>query len=915
VRCAYAACALIAVLACVTPAVAAPSAANPVVDQPALLTADDLLIFEVDADGGTLSDGFSAYSSRAGLFIPLGELSRLLDLSITIDPASRRAEGWILSPSRTLSVDLAKGEARVGQRVVPLTRETAVFVNDDIYLRSDVVEQILPLKLSASTNALTLTIKPKEPFPFEQRVERQQRRQDLSTRAEAPAAALTVDTPYSVFTMPAVSLDLAIGGGNHDPKATAEFDLRAAGDLLGAGAQVYAASDQSGQLAELRMLLERKDPNGRDAGPFGATLSDLGDTFSPALPVGARAVAGRGFAITSEPLEQPLVFNQIDLHGELPLGWEVELYVNEVLRGSTSQAVDGRYAFLDVPLAYGLNVIRFVFYGPRGERREEVKRLNVGGAQNAKGKFTYSLGAVQEDRSVIPVGQGDLPPTTTQPGGGELRLSGRVSYGLTDATTVSAGFARYTPAPHDPRFLGMAAVTTSFSGFSVQGYAAHDDQGGSAVALGLAGQLLGASVVVRESEYAGGFLDELQPLEAGAIVLRRDTSLFLDAAVRLGGDALPVSLRLDRAELENGKAILQATGQASHPIGPYLLSSTLTYSGWSGGGASTASNQLTGQMNLSGLSGGAWRLRGGLEYHLLPGIGLDTVYLTADRALAERVALRLAVSQQFGRAPETTFEVAPTWRFNRADISLVGSYTTGANDLRVGIEISMGFLFDPIRKSYRPAEPGVAQGGSVALQAYVDRNGDDQRDSGDTPVAGLAIQGGRRPVNTDSNGEALITGLGSGASAQLQVDPSSVDDPYLAMPPNVIRIVPRPGRVAVVPYALHPTGEVELHVEFQRADDLPRGLSALLIELVAPNGEVAAQGRTEYDGSLLLEGIRPGDYEVRIEPSQAARLNLRLKSPVHLTVAPAGGFVGLVKATVMSQTGGPRPDGGPVTRN
>ena len=893
--------ALIALLACAPAAVAAPPAANPLLEQPPLLTADDLLIFEVDADGGTLSDGFSAYSSRAGLFIPLGELSRLLDLAITIDPATQRAEGWVLSPSRTLTVDLPKHEVTVGDKVTPLPPVAAVFVNDEIYLRSDVIEQILPLKLSASTNALTLTIKPKEPFPFEQRIARQQRRQDLMNPGGAPASALTVNTPYVAFTLPAVSLDLNFGAGNHAPTTTVQYDVRAAGDLLGAGAQVYVASNASGQIADLRLLLERKDPNGRTAGPFGATLTDLGDTYSPALPLGARGVAGRGFAITSEPLEQALVFNRIDLHGELQLGWEVELYVNEVLRGSTSEAVAGRYEFLNVPLAYGLNVIRFVFYGPRGERREEVRRLNVGGAQNAKGKFTYSLGVVQEDRTVVPIGQRALAPAAGTPGDGELRLSGRVSYGLTDTTSISAGFARYTPALHDPRFMGMAAVVTSFSGFSVQGFAAADERGGSAVALGLAGRLLGVSVIMREAEYAGGFLDELQPLETGAIVLRRDTSLFLDAAVRIGRDALPLSFRVDRAQLENGRASVQATGQTSHLIGSYLLSSSLTYSGLSGG-AATASNQLTGQLSLSGLAGGAWRLRGGLEYQLLPRFDLESLNLTADRALSERLALRLGVSQQLGRPPTTTFEVAPTWRFNRADFSLVGSYTTGINDLRVGIQISLGFLFDPFRKSYRAVDPAVAQGGSVAFEAFVDRNGDNRLNAGDTPVAGLAIQGGRRPVTTDSHGQALITGLGAGASAQLQVDPSTVEDPYLAMPPNVIRIVPRPGRVTVIPYALHPTGEVEMHVEFQRAGGAPRGLSALLIQLVAPKGEVAAQGRTEYDGSLLLEGIRPGDYEVRIEPLQAARLGFELKSPVHVTVAPGGGFVGQIKATVISQS-------------
>jgi len=905
---AYRAWTLVALLACLIVALATPSAASPVPDRPPLVSADDLMIFAVDVDGETLSDGFSAYVSRAGLFIPLGELSRLLDLAITVDPAGGRAAGWILSPSRTLAVDLARGEVRLGDKVTPLAPQAAVSINDDIYLRADIIEQILPLKLSASTNALTLTIRPREPLPFQQRSVRQQRRDSLHAPAGAPAPPLSIDTPYLAFTVPALSLDFNFGAGNHAPATTAQFGVRAAGDLLGAGAQVYAESSQSGRIDELRLLLERKDPNGHAAGPLGATLADLGDTYSPPLPIGARGVAGRGFAITSVPLEQATVFDHIDLHGELPLGWEVELYVNDVLRGSTAQAADGRYAFLDVPLAYGLNVIRFVFYGPRGERREEVRRLNVGGAQNEKGRFTYGLGAVQEDRSVIPLGQGHSAPSPDGPGRGELRLSGEVSYGLTDTTTVTAAFARYTPALRDPRFLGMAGVVTSFSGLSAQGYAAADDRGGTALALGLAGRLLGASVVLRETEYAGGFLDELQPLETGATPLRRDTSLFLDAAARFGADTLPVSLRLDRAEMASGKAILQATGQTSHPIGRYLLSSTLTYSGWSGGGAKSA-DTVTGQLNLSGLAGGGWQVRGGLEYRLLPRVGLDGLTLTADRALGSRAALRLGLAQQFGSAPTTTFEVGPTWRFRHADVSLIGAYTTGVNDVRVGIQISLGFLFDPLRKTYRAAGPDAAQGGAVAVQAFVDRNGDNRLQSGDTPVAGLAFQGGGGPVRTDSRGEALITGLGAGAFAQLEADPSTVEDPYLSAPPTEMRIVPRPGRVAVVSYALHATGEVELHVEFQRSGEPPRGLSALLVELVAPDGDVAALGRTEYDGSLLIEGIRPGAYAVRLDPAQAARLGLRLRDPVGVTVSPAGGFVGQIKATVISQSATTAPAG------
>ena len=45
---------------------------------PALFNDDDLLIFSVTADKVDLSDGLSGYSSRAGVYLPLGELTRLL---------------------------------------------------------------------------------------------------------------------------------------------------------------------------------------------------------------------------------------------------------------------------------------------------------------------------------------------------------------------------------------------------------------------------------------------------------------------------------------------------------------------------------------------------------------------------------------------------------------------------------------------------------------------------------------------------------------------------------------------------------------------------------------------------------------------------------------------------------------------
>ena len=61
---------------------------------------DDLLWFEVRVGSDQLADSMDAYASRAGVFLPLGQFSRVLDLSVGVFPAQARAEGWILSRER-----------------------------------------------------------------------------------------------------------------------------------------------------------------------------------------------------------------------------------------------------------------------------------------------------------------------------------------------------------------------------------------------------------------------------------------------------------------------------------------------------------------------------------------------------------------------------------------------------------------------------------------------------------------------------------------------------------------------------------------------------------------------------------------------------------------------------------------------
>jgi len=858
-----------------------------------LFTDDDLMLFEVASGPLQLSEGLGAYSSRAGVFLPVGELSRLVDLAISVDPQIRRADGWVVSEDRRVRIDLRTMTAQVGEKTIRLGLADAAFRDGEIYVRTDKLEEILPIRFKADPGSLVLTLTPTEPLPFQQRMEREEARNRLTNRPDQGLHDVFVPTPYRAFTPPSFDLNLNTLFGNRAPKATGRYDLRASGDLAGAGVQLFAGSDTSWRLSSLRIVAERKDPDGRIAGPFGARRSSAGDTYTPGLSIGARSSSGRGFAISSAPLEQASVFDRLDLRGELPLGYEVELYVNEVLQGSQSTPIEGRYEFPDVNLAFGLNTIRLVFYGPRGERREDVRRLNVGGGQLAKGETVYSFGAVQDDVPVFPIRSKESEAAAT-PAHGKLRVVASLAHGVTSATTVSAGVAQYTPSSKDTRQVATAGLSTTAAGFAVQADGAADSKGGAALAIGAAGRIKGVSIVARESEYSGGFVDEVQTGGDGGSPLRRNTSLSIDSILDLYRMRIPVSFQIRRDAYESGDSSLSATARVSRSVGRYLISSAWSYDRYSG---ATSIDRLAGAVDASALVDGDWQLRGALAYDAAPKLRLTSFSVGADRNFGVRNALHLGISHAFD-GDETELQAAQTWHFDVADVSIVTSYNTRHDEARVGLQLSTGLIFDPLAGRYRALGPGAAAGGSMAVNAFIDANGDGRRQPDEKGVPDVVFNGSGWPSSTDKNGHAMLTRLGDGASARVQMSMESLDDPYLQTPGDALRIVPRPGRVASALYPISVVGEVELQINFVTESGAARGLSALDVELVDAAGVVAAHGRTGYDGTALLERLRPGTYELRLESGQAARLGLELVSQTTISIPADGGFAGRVNARV-----------------
>ena len=866
------------------PSSAAPppaSASTAEASAPERLREEDLLLFSLELDRLTLTDTLTAYGDPADPLLPVGELARLLDLDLTVAPPERRVTGTLGEERRSVTIDLNAPIARVAGRNVAFASDDVGFTHSDLYIRAKVLERILPIRIEVDQEGLAIKLTALEKLPIQARMERLGRTPEPGQDLADNEPAMQVDSPYLFLAPPSFDVALESGRDTRVPGFSRRYDVRFAGDLLYSSFQGYFGSDENGSPSTARMLFERRSAAGNLLGPLGATRLSAGDVFTPGLAMGPRSAGGRGISFSTVPLEQVSVFNTIDLRGELPIGSDAELYINDILRSGQRTPVQGRYEFLNVPLVRGLNVIRVVIYGARGERSEVVRVVNVGGGQLRKNETHFEFGLVQQDKAVIdprPLAERELITATV----GAPRLAASVSHGLSEAITVVGGAALYTSLQDDARNMLSAGIRTSLSGIAVQLDAAGDHKGGMALALGLAGQPLGVSTILRHSEYRGGFLDETG---APGDFLRppsRKTAATMDLGIpSFGGKVIPLSLRLVRDGYADGGVAWLASSRASTTIEEAFVSAGLDYSRETSSGVDLR-HRLTGNLSASKFVDFKWQLRGSLDYELLPAARLMSVALSADRAVSDNLALRFGLGQTLTKPRDTFLQAGGVLRLPIGDLALTGDFAARTGDWKIGVRFAFGSLFDPRRRSYVLTPPGPASGGNAVFHSFIDRDGDGRFGAGDEAAPGVRVEGGEKPLTTDKSGRAVLTGLGTSPTGRIQANIQDVESLYVSSPPSAVKFAPRPGKVLYIPYALAPVGEVYAKLLLRQPEGL-KGLSAVSLRLLR-EGADPILAITEYDGSVVFSEVPLGTYRLEIDPAQAQRLKMRLKEPVSVTV-------------------------------
>ncbi|MBD2843114.1 hypothetical protein [Erythrobacter rubeus] len=861
----------------------------PVDESEPVFTLNDELILQFKVRGIDATDTIIVYGTREGLYLPVGELTRILDLAVRVSDDGHYANGWFLTENRTVTLDLRNNRLTTNGGSRPLLPDEVQAFEGEMYLRSDLFAEILPVKLEPNLRTQSVLLTTLEPFPFEERLRRESERARLKARQGQGEEMQwpRQETPWLAASLPLADVELrAVSDSTMDERL--EGDFRFGGDLAFMTAQAFlSATTRDGLVASL-VQLGRRDGDGDLLGPLKASEFQVGDVATVSMPVGLRGRAGRGGFVSNRPFQAASVFEQIDLRGVLPDGYEVELYRNDILIGSVASAVNRQYEFLDVPVDYGLNIFRLVFFGPQGQRREEVRRVSVGDGRVAAGDLQYDFGAIQRGVNLLGVEGPDFNPLE---GFGSWQAGGSASYGLNADVTAIAGFSYFEDVGEDV-FLGTTGLRTGLGGLAVRADAAVASDGSNALGAGLGGRAFGGAFSLSHFEYGSGFSDEIRSNTRDP--LRRATELDFNANLALGGifgdSSIPVAARLRHVEFLDGRSSTDAIFRSSARLPGMIVSNTFEYT------RNTAANgsgfsQLIGNFDLATFARSRTQLRGSVGYSLLQGPEITNVSGEIDYQIDGRTVVSGQASYSFSSAG-LRLGASAIKEFDKFSLAFDGSYVFEQRSYSMALRLGFSFGRDPIRRNFFLAPPGQASSGSVSLRAFQDLDGDSVFGPGDVPLQDVNFSVFNNTSETDERGTARLTRLGNGVPVSVQVDPSSLPDILLAPVSRGIEIVPRPGRFHVMDFPIVALSEVEGTVSFSDKDT-SRGVSGLRLQLIDRGGEVVATARTERGGYYFFEQVMPGRFQLIIEPEQAERLGICLTNEVEMVVEPSGDIYNL----------------------
>jgi hypothetical protein len=837
---------------------------------------DAQFLLDVQIHQQRLGDGVRAYQTPEGSCILFGDFLKTLDVPVTVDLAHSRASGWAFKEQNRIAVDLAARTASYRGKSESLATGTVRETPDGWCVDSAALARWFGIGVKPVTSGSVLVLSSDAKLPVELAIAREQRAAQLKPASFDLSGLPQVRLPYRMWRTPALDFVVSAGAtyrAGDGVKVDRRSSVFAAGEIAHLSYDAQLSTNDKGIPTGLRLRAFRSDPDGGLLGPLHATHFGFGDVAGLDSRLTGAAGSGRGAVLTNRPLFAQTAFDRTHFEGDLPAGWDAEIYRNDELLAFAKPSGDQRYHFDDVQLLYGENRIRIVLYGPQGQVRVREDLVNVGQDNVPAGRTWYWVGANQPGRDIAAL---EKPPDEAQQPRAQAALS--LEHGI-DARTSVGALARMMLIDDERLTFLEGSVRRSVGPAMIEVAAAGESSGGRALRAQMLAKV-GSVNLSAEAIAANDF-----HLQGGRAQSLRDGRISLDAPLRLGRTVLPAHADIHWTDRLDGSKQLEAAARLAANIDRFNLATDVIYRRQYLASGPAPPGELNVGVIGSGRVG-AVRLRGAASFDVSPNARFRSAELSGYWSATENTDWEAGVIYD-AAAKRARARVSHVRRLDSLALAITGE---AASDGSLAIGLNLNFSLDPASR-LRLSRLPLASAGAIKARVYRDLNDNGLRDAGEPLEKGALITTGRRPWDkaTDATGTVLVGGLQSFTPVAVGIDETSLADPMLVPKKELQVVVPRPGVPAEVEIGLVGGGDIE--GALVKSGGL--GFEGLDVELVDGAGKLVATARSDYDGFFLFERVPYGEYRLRLSAQSAEAAGVMRDLGARASVSPAKSVVRL----------------------
>ncbi|MEN8169272.1 MAG: carboxypeptidase-like regulatory domain-containing protein [Pseudomonadota bacterium] len=835
----------------------------------------DLRILEIRVDSYTFEDVIGAYQYQDIILLPLGALATILD--IAIDVGADSASGFVIKEENTFLLDTSRNEVILKGIIGTYNNDLVKILDDDIYVDASLMGDWLNMKFDVDLYGSRVWVRSELKLPFLARIERERRiAKSLSTLNRGKQQYPRHHEAYKNYTLPFLDQTLSINQRYSDTgdDTTVLSTTHATADLFQHESSWYLTMNDQDGVDDFRVTLGRTDPEGTLLGPMNAREYKFGHVSEPRIGlINVPSNLEYGAVVSSYPVGRQNEYDRHRFMGELLPGWEVELYRNNALIGYQQTATNGQYDFQDVPLLFGNNHFRLVFYGPRGEIRETSKQFQPSQAMTKKGEHYYRASTItdemDEQRSTVQYDYGVSKQLSTTLSFVSIPL--QEPTGIVQHNYLGAGLTGYWDA--------LLASATVFD----------DSESGDALEIDLQTRINSTTIGFKDIHLNQFVSEEYLP---GAQEISRSSEVKINTAIPPSFlPRIPVTLGYKRDQFVTGGELVTINNQLSMSTRGVAITNQLTHQQLTDQQA-TASGSFRVSSNINKI-----RFRSTLSYTLEPESELTNIALTLDPGKYKDYRLSFGLNHSL-QQDLTEYSATAAKLSGKYGLSFGARYNTN-NDINLSLNLSFGFGYEPRRERWEPEARSVANMGSVSSRFFIDSNQDGIFDSGDEPIedVGLRVNGGYSKGRSDEDGILFLTGIPAHQSTNITIAPETLIDPLWGVALDGVQIVPRPGHAIQIDFPIFMSGEIDGTV-YLRKNGREFGVGDVEVELVDANNRVIATTKTAYDGFYILSKAPIGDYRVRVSEEQLSTLGLQSSAGESLTIQSDAPFISGIDFTL-----------------